>query len=325
MGERRIVSGSGMWIMRLFGLPFAAMGGWGVWCLLTGYARVTVNHHPGTPADAWIPGIFGMIGLVFIGLRWRRVIDGDRRTIETSAGWMLWTRTTATDLGAWQRVEVRPSVTRGSGKNRRTAIPVVIVGERGELEIEAPATTEAAQRLADRIAVAAGLVEQDALHRTVATAEPLLARLTPADLEAPEPDRNRIRVTDLGTGCRFRVPPSGALGCLALQILLFAGIGTAIVVRSGSRMFLWVLAAPVLAGVVGALRNGSFGYDIEVDARDGLRARGRRFAPEALRRLDQQEGGLYAGTADDGLMIASGLTNDEVLWLRARILRALRG
>ena len=70
-------------VLLLFGLVFAGFGGFFIYLLLTG-GGVTVNGRPGTLSDAWMPGIFVLIGAV-IGLsRYRKVIDLRRRTMRRS-------------------------------------------------------------------------------------------------------------------------------------------------------------------------------------------------------------------------------------------------
>ncbi|MBA3847028.1 MAG: hypothetical protein H0X45_10325 [Planctomycetes bacterium] len=181
--RRRTIGANGGCLV-VMGLLFAGVGAVAIVMLLTG-GEVTVNERPGRPGDAWMPGIFVLIGLGIAGIRHRKVVDLDQRAIETTSGWMLWTGSKREAIGDWQAVEVRPSERRGSGKNRYTAIPVRLHGSTGSCEIEAPRQERDARLLAEWLARGASLPLRDASAGEVVERapdrldEPVVSRIRP--------------------------------------------------------------------------------------------------------------------------------------------------
>ncbi len=349
--RRRTIGGTSAGCAMLFGLIFAGFGAFGVFMLLSGGA-FTVNDRPGRPSDAWMPGIFVAVGLGIAGIRHRKVIDLDERAVESTTGWMLWTRTRREAIGEWQAVEIRPAEQRGSGSGRYTAIPVRVSGTAGACEIDAPRQEQDARRLAEWLARGANLPLRDASAGAVVERaadrldEPVVARIRPADLHAPEPERNRLRCEDLMHGVRIRVPPSSAILLSPLMLLpllipfLFwwylwrPGLLQSASDSTASQAFLYapllMVVLPLVGMIVSAVRHGTFGYWIEVDA-GGLRALRKHIPAAELEELRIASSGKLGGrslraTSDHvELRLGAGLRDDELAWLRAVILRALKG
>lgn len=349
-GRRRTISGADR-LLLIFGLIFAAMAAVVVYRLLMGHP-VTVNGRPGRPDDAWMPAIFVVVGLALAGMRSSKVIDLDARTIVTTWGWLWWTRRTEAGIGDWMAVEVSASEERGSGSGRYTAVPVRLRGSRGDVEVDAPRKEVEARRLAKWLAVGADLPLRDTGDRMPVERpperldEPLLSRLQPGDLEAAPPVHNRLRIEDRPHGLRVRVPVSRRLFLtplllipLSLPFLFWWFIWRPGLVEPargsyGLTLFLYaplaMVALPLIGMLVSAHRRGAFGYWIEAD-QDGLRALGRSIEARSIEDLSistESRGRgrrLRAISGDAVLSLGIGLREDELAWLRAAILRAMRG
>lgn len=349
--DSRITIGQGGWFLLLFGLVFAGFGCFFIAALLLG-GDVTVNGRRGKPADAWMPGIFVVVGLGIAGIRYRRLFLADERVIETHMGWMLWTRVKREEVGAWKSIELRPAESRGSGSSRYTAVPVNLVGDAGTCEIDAPRSEAKARILAQRLARAAHIPLVDAtagLSDPVEIpadlpAQPLLQRIRDADLAAPAPDRLRMRLEEQSSGVRIRMAPSSALFLAPFALIPLSipvafwwfawrpGLQDKADRSLGMALFyyapLLMAVIPAIGMALRALRNGTFGYSIDVDPRDGLRALGRHIAAEELLDLRVISTGrtrcLRALGDRSEIKLGDGLGEEELAWLRAAILRALR-
>ncbi|HYE04633.1 MAG TPA: hypothetical protein VEL07_03850 [Planctomycetota bacterium] len=349
--RRRTIGGVGSGCFVVFGLLFSGFCSIPLYLLLTG-GDVTVNGRPGRPGDAWLPALLVAGGLAITGFRSRRIVDLDERAIETTTGWLFWTTTKREAIGDWRSVEIRPPERRGSGKNRYTAIPVMLNGSHGAHEIDAPRHEHDARRLAEWLARGANLPLRDASAGDVVERapdrldEPLVARIRAEDLQAPEPERNRLRREDLMHGVRIRVPPSSALLLSPLMLLplliplLFwwflwrPGLARSADGSTASTLFLYapllMVVLPLVGMIVSALRGGTFGYRIDVDA-SGLRALRKDIPATELEELRVVSSGRFGGrclraTSDRAdLRLGAGLRDDELAWLRATILRALKG
>ncbi|MBA3847027.1 MAG: hypothetical protein H0X45_10320 [Planctomycetes bacterium] len=147
-------------------------------------------------------------------------------------------------------------------------------------------------------------------------------------------------------GGRIRVPPSSMilLSPLMLIPLLIPFLFWWLIWRPGltqsadgstaSQAFLYapllMVVLPLVGMIVSAVRGGTFGYWIEVDA-GGIRALRRHIPADELEELRIVSSGRLGGrclraTSDKvDMRLGAGLREDELTWLRATMLRALKG
>ncbi|MHC5068489.1 MAG: hypothetical protein ACYTF0_07850, partial [Planctomycetota bacterium] len=144
----------------VFGGVFAAFGGWGVYALLTG-GEMTVNGRPGTPADAWLPGIFLAIGLGIALFRYRKIIDIGERTVRTRWGWLLPCFGGLKGFAPVQAVELSKEIRRGD-KSSYTVYPIRLLVESGEpVTIYEPRSPQRGRADAEAVAKLCAVVMRD--------------------------------------------------------------------------------------------------------------------------------------------------------------------
>ena len=338
-------------VLLLFGLVFAGFGGFFIYLLLTG-GGVTVNGRPGTLSDAWMPGIFVLIGAV-IGLsRYRKVIDLRRRTMRRSFRLVfpLWSR----EDGFTQPEKITLSKeVRGSGKNRTTVFPLRLVGGTDEVEVYAGGDPDYARRDAEALAKLAEVPLHDSSAGTELVRAP--DQLDRSVLKTEEPGErpglpasSRLVVSHGVRGVAIRVPPAKAqlllgAGGFALTIV-FAFLFWLFLWRTafenaeglGERLFsyapLLMVALPAFGAISVAAAQGMFGMTLEVDRRE-LVARtflgSTRMAADDIEELrvvgDGFRAALLVRSDEQSLRCGLGLSDVDREYLRASILYHLRG
>jgi hypothetical protein len=354
-GNRILVSNTGKGAAWVGGI-FAAVGLLFVVLLCVSPKSVTVNDRPGRTEDAWVPGIFVLIGLAIAGIRRRREIDVDQHAVIDTSGWWWWTKTSVIGQGAWKCVRIGNPEERGQGSSRYTAIPVSIVGADSTFEVEAPGDFADARELAQRIAQA-GKIPIGAADESGAVTEmppeqigkPLVERIGKQDLDVPRPEDSRVTVESEMGGCRIRLSP-GPVNILAALVLIpllvpigfwyflwFPGLDKKIAERPDDHALLIFAYLPLvlmvgipLVFMIRAFIRGRLSTVIEIDSDRGLRFAGHAMpAAEimALPIVSAKLGSnrrLMAVTDSHELVIARGLTEPDLRYLRAEILRALK-
>ena len=349
--RRTITTNSGGGCLLLFGLVFASFGVFFIYLLLTGDAGVTVNDRPGTPSDAWMPGIFVLIGAV-IGLsRYRKVIDLRRRTRRRSFRLVfpLWSR--EDDYTQPERITLSMEV-RGSGKNRSTVFPLRLVAGTDEIEVYTAVDPDSARRDAEALAKLAEVPLHDSSAGTEIVRAP--DQLDRSVLETEEPGErpglpasSKLVVSEGVRRVAIRVPPAKA------QVLLGAGGFAVMAVFTfmfwlrwraefenfeglGDRLFsyapLLMFALAVFGAIAASARQGLFGMTLEVDRRE-LVARSflgsTRMAADDIEELrvvgDGIRAALLVRSDERSLRCGLGLSEVDREYLRASILYHLRG
>lgn len=346
--ESRISLSRFPWFVRLFGLMFLLVGMYGVFAMLFGIGNITITVNdgparPATPADAWLPGIFVLVGLGIALIRYGVVIDASRRMRIKTIGWALWVKRTETSLVGMTSIELGSAEERGSGSGRYTAIPVRAVGPDGVEELAEPRTFVAARALARRIAEALGIplgpAQADGLSASIAQAD--------ADDLRP-PAATRVLLIDAMRGIEIRYPRVKASLVMVimggvLPLLLFGGFWwfawrPGLLEPASKSTFMWFfMMAPILMGLIPALtmlikgyRSGVFGGRILVDAETGLRCAGRTIAAKDLRAIEvmpgnRWQGGLRVVLETSEFTLCPGQEAADLRWIRALILRHLNG
>ncbi len=148
--------------VRCLFLAFAFVGVQGAVSMLFGLGHPIIGDNggpsrPATPVDAWMPGIFAMIGLGLSLIRYGIVIDVSRRMLVTVAGWALWVKRTEMSLASATSIDVGPVEERGSGSGRYTAIPVKAISPTESKELADPRSYAEARAIARRIAISLNL------------------------------------------------------------------------------------------------------------------------------------------------------------------------
>ena len=348
--RRTVTTDAGGGCLLLFGLVFAGLGGFFIYVLLTG-GDVTVNGRPGTPSDAWMPGIFVLVGAVIGLARYRKVIDLRRQTMRRSFRLVipLWSREEG--FSQPEKITLSKEV-RGSGKNRRTVFPLRLVGGTDDVEVCAGGDADRVRRDAETLAKLAEVPLHDSSAGTVLVRAPdQLDRSvleTEESRERPElPTSSELVVSGGVRGVVIRVPPAkaqlllgaGGLTVMAIVTFLFwvqwrTAFGTP--AGLGDRLFYY---APLLMGGLGALgiiaraaRQGVFGMSLEVDRRE-LVARSflgpTRMAADDMEELRVVGDGLRAAllvrSDERSFRCGLGLSDVDREYLRASILYHLRG
>ncbi len=345
---------------RTFGLLFAGVGICGVVTMLFGIGNMTISSgddgptRPATPADAWGPAIFILIGLGVALVRYHVAIDAERRMLVKTVGWGPWVKRTETALATATSIDVCAPEQRGDGSGRHTAIPIKALGPTGEQELAAPSSIVKARKLARRIADALALPIGPRLSGSTTLRPPKdldlpVAETAYVDPSVMQPPANtRLTVTELDSGIEIRLPMAGTIAVVigvfvALDMLMFGGFWwffwrPGLVSHAAeSWVAWWFLMAPVLLGggsalliLVVAERTGKFGSRIRVDPIDGLRFGWRAIGPERIRAIVVNEGsvntrGLKIVLSTSEFVIASGQSLTDLHWLRALIVLHLRG
>lgn len=356
--ERRISLSRFPWFVRGFGLLFASFGTYGVIAMLFGIGHMTISINdgpprPATPADAWLPGIFVLVGLGVALVRYSVVLDAQRRMHIKTAGWGPWLKRTEKSLATATSIDIGTAVERGSGSGRYTAIPVQAVRSSGVDELAEPRTSAAARKLAQQIAKALDLPVGPGL-----TGSPILRPAEDVDLpvsEVVQPDLADLRpppdtgvtTSELQRGIEIRFPMVRiGFAALALGIVvptLFIGTfwwfwwRPGLVEPASKSTLMWLfMMAPVLIGLCYGLvmvgstyRAGLFGSRIQVDSEGGLRAAGRTTTAESIRSLEVMPGtrlggGLKVVLDTSEFVIARGQSTADLHFIRALILQHLR-
>ena len=348
--RRTITTDSGGGCLLLFGLVFAGFGGFFIYLLLTG-ADVTVNDRPGTPSDAWMPGIFVLIGAV-VGLsRYRKVIDLRRRTMRRSFRLVfpLWSR--EDDFTQPERITLSMEV-RGSGKNRSTVFPLRLVAGTDEIEVYAAADPDSARRDAEALAKLAEVPLHDSSAGTEIVRAP--DQLDRSVLETEEPGErpglpasSKLVVSEGVRRVAIRVPPAkaqlllGAGGFALMAVFVFPfwlkwRTGFESAEGLGERLFsyapLLMLALAAFGAIAAAAAQGMFGMILEVDRRE-LVARtflgSTRMGADDIEELrvigDGPRAALLVRSDEQSLRCGLGLSDVDREYLRASILYHLRG
>lgn len=355
--ERRITLSAVPLSIRILGLVITAFGGTFVVLIVSGMGGIQFGENPAriaTPGDAWLPMIFVLLGLGITLIRYEQVFDGARRSNIRILGLGPWVRQTETTLGPLTHVEIGRAEERGSGSGRYTAIPVTIVGPHEGRELGEPRSFVEARNLAERVArvlalpVSLGegagrrLVSADDLCRPVADTE------QPGPAELMPPSGTKIRLTDLPRGVliTFPMPVTGfaITALVGLPALLAAGclwyfrLRPALAQATGASTALSALQympflAVLVVGAIGVLllyHHGAFGGSIRVSAVDGLRGWGTRMRANRIRALEiiddsATKSGIKVVADSTEYMLCRGQSAAELRWVRALILRHLRG
>ena len=357
--ERRITLSRFPWFIRLFGMPFLLFGIFGVIAMLFGIGSMTVSvndgpSRPATPEDAWLPGIFALLGMGLVLIRYSVVIDVASKMRIKTMGWGFWVKRTATSLARITSIDLGSAEERGSGSGRYTTIPVRAVGPDGTEELAEPRTYFAARKLAQQIAAALDLpvgprlTGTDAPSRAEVVDLPFaaIAHLDPADLLPPQ--GTKVMIVESMSGIEIRYP--GVRAGLVLVIiggivpLLFGGGFWWFIWRPGltepasKSTFMWFfMMAPVFMGLIPVLgmmiksyRSGLFGGRILVDSQSGLRCSGRSIGASAIRAIEMMPGtrmggGLKVVLDASEFTLCPGQCAADLRWIRALILRHLDG
>jgi hypothetical protein len=347
MTDRRVTLAVFPLMVRLFGLGFAGIGMIFVAMMLFGLGKVTVNDEarPATPADAWIPGIFVVIGLSLAAIRYGKEIDGETRVLRTTMGWGWWVRRSEIPLKA-EAIEVGEAQERGSGSGRYTAIPVRAVSAGVAQEIAEARTWVAARQLAQRIATALDLPLGPQPAATTTSAAAGMARDTlpavlPAHLVPPAGTRVRVVPGVRGMEITWAGPGTVKLVLMAVLPTLFFAPFWWFLWRPGlvkpaqkDPALWWFMMAPILMGVFAGVvntatgwRGGRFGGRVLVDPDRGLVAGGRSVRAADVRDIAAMpalgEGGLMVVLDGSEFPIARGVRGADQVYLRALILSRL--
>lgn len=352
--QRRLAVTSGGGCLLLFGLAFATGGGGFLYALLTG-AEVSVNGRPGTPADAWLPGLFIVIGLVIGFVRYRVVVALDEDAVRQEVRFFalpLWRKSER--LGRVTHVSLSREVRR-SRDSSYTVFPVRLAREGGiAVDLSTLSDEKQARRDAEGAAKLAQLPLHDASIGNLHVREPHeldASVVDTAEVKGARPNApadSRITVTPAATGADIELPAAPVLLVLAILgggvLFLFLGGFWFFFWRSGFKgptspieiafeYFPLGLATVVgLGRVVSALRRGALGARVHVD-RGGLRVR-RLFSSRFLSAADIEElrvvgraqhRSVLARSDDAEVRFAYGLTGPEQDYLRDLLLWHLRG
>jgi hypothetical protein len=351
--ETHIRLGGSLWFLVVFGLFFAAMGGFFLYMLLTDPTSIKVNNRPGKIGDAWFPFIFIAIGLGIAGIRAGKVLNFEQRCLTSWWGWYMFVKRSDAPLGTWQRVELRPREMRGSGKHRRSVVPVFLIGDHCNEEIQALREEAQARRFAERIAKAAKIPLADRSSGEVVERnydqldDSIVQHITDADLNVAVPARTRLRISDDLRGRQISAGLSPALLLAPFMMIPFLGVlafwyfawypGQS--ERAAKDWFSWAFAyaplilmigIPALIGLFSALSKGLFGFTLTADSDGGVRVL-RQTIPitliEDIRVIKPDRGNRYLAIITDKKWIRFGYgqSRDDLDYLRAFILQGLKG
>ena len=151
------------WFFCGLGLLFASFGAYGVTGMLFGLNHIMVSDNGGpsrlaTPTDALLPGVFLMIGLIVSLIRYRSVLDVERRVHIMTTGWGLWVTQTEFSLGNTTSIDIGKYEARGVHSGRFYMVfPIMAIGPHGSHELAELRTYAQANELAQRIAAALGV------------------------------------------------------------------------------------------------------------------------------------------------------------------------
>jgi hypothetical protein len=343
--------------IRLFFLTFFSVGIFSVIGMLCGIGNITVGSEngpsrPATPGDAWGPGIFVLIGLAGLLVRYRIYFDASSRSIRKTVGWAIWTNRSHHSLSEATLIDIGPAEQRGDGSGRYQVIPVKVMKPEGFVEIAEPSSFSEARHLALNIARALGLpmghgltgsqqeqsVEED--DNPVTTN----ANITLEDLRPP--NGTTITVRELHPGIVIHYPMTKAALLLIRFAYSLAGIGIGCL-----WWFFWVPMSqphtndswflrclywfPIWVGITGGLmhlfiayRQGTVGRFIRVDGTGRVRASGRTIDGSRIRALEILPGanskcGLAIVLDHGEFTICPGLSEAEARYVRAKMLYQL--
>jgi hypothetical protein len=356
-GAQRIVLSGVPFFARCFALVFAVVGALGVFAMLTGAWATTIStnhgsHRPATPADAWFPGIFLLLGMGMLFVRHRVVLDAGRKVCTKASGWGLWVRRTETSLGESRSLSVGPAENRGGGSGRYQVFPIRALGPHGGDELAAPRTEKAAMKLAGRIAQALrlplgqGLAGSSANPQLGTGGSPATGagRWEPEDVVPPA--GTRVVATEIPRGLEIRYPMVhigriGIAGRIAVPALLLLAFwwflwrpGQQAMAAKSTIAWLFMMA-PLIMGlfsmlvqIVSAWFSGKLGGRILVDADGGLTALRRTVRAEQISDLEIVPGrgfgsGLRVVLPTSSFLIAPGQSAEDLRWIRALILKHL--
>jgi hypothetical protein len=345
------------WVIRLLFLLFFLPSLYFVICELRGIGNVSIvpengPSRPANPGDAWGPGIFVLIGLAGLLIRYRIYFDAPSRSIRKIVGWAIWTNRSHHSLNEATLIDIGPAEQRGDGSGRYQVIPVKVMKPESVVEIAAPSSFSEARHLAMSIARALRLPmghgltgsqqeksEEDDDNPVTTNANISLEDLRP-------PNGTTIAVRELHPGIEIHYPMTKA-SLLSVRIAFFA----AVICIGCLWWFFWIPMSqphtndswfercmywfPIGVGIISGLmhlfiayRQGSVGRFIRVDGAGRVRASGRTIDGSRIRALEilpsaNSKCGLAIVLDHDEFTICPGLSEAEVRYVRAKMLYQL--
>ncbi len=343
--------------IRLFFLTFFLVGILAVIGTLWGIGNITVGSdngpsRPATPGDAWGPGIFVLIGLAGLLVRYRIYFDAPSRSIRKIVGWAIWTNRSHHSLSEATLVDIGPAEQRGDGSGRYQVIPVKVMKPEGAVEIAEPSSFSEARHLALNIARALGLPmghgltgsQQEQSAEDADNPVTTNANISLEDLRPP--NGTTIAVRELHPGIEIHYPMIKAAILLARFAYSLAGISIGCLwwffwipmsqPRIDASWFMYCMYwFPLWVGIIGGLmhlfiayRHGYVGRYIRVDGAGRVRASGRTIDGNRIRALEIIPGanskcGLAIVLDRGEFTICPGLSEAEARYVRAKILYQL--
>ena len=344
--KHRIDLKSNSWGLILFGGVFAGFGLLFVALLLTG-GEVDVNGRAGTPADAWMPGIFVLVGLGVAGVRYNTWIDVRQRVHYTRKGWLFWTWLGREHLGEPSAV-ILAKEKRQSGDNTVIAFPIYLESATGRHELSDSTHELSARRGAEEVARCFHIPlhdtrEGEMLVRSVEELDrSVVDDLDPTELGAQRMIDSQVDVRREGRTLYIRLRRTLAYWLGTAALVGYVGLVTSLWYFWWFRLsnprdpdfamhlFLYfplvVTTVPVLALALG---GGWFRRRI-VASHEVLRAGGHRLRAAEVEELHVVSGSLFKqhlriATDHKIVRIGRGLSDEDLRFLRAQILRGLRG
>jgi hypothetical protein len=335
----------------VIGLLLFVAGASLTWVLWSGDHGVMAGNRPARVDDAWLPALIALAGLVIGGYRSRTEYDVGRRLKIRHSSWWWRERERSEPLGEPQRVTLHHE-RRGSGKNSHVVFPVRLETDKGLFELSARGRELSARRDAEAVAriFSVPLADRRGGRVLVRLPEELDRSVLDADdgreSDAASPEGSRIERLQADGGTVFRVgSPFWWLVPLALiPCLIPVGIVIAIWLprflgdsgRSASLLgWIIVIGVPVLmAGVpmavllTGVRSAGLLSLRVHAGS-NGLRI-GRRVFPvhelEELHVAGETNFTRHLRIASDRATrrIGRGLSVDELNWLRASLISAMK-
>jgi hypothetical protein len=340
--------------IRLFFMTFFSAGIFSVIGMLCGIGNITVGSEngpsrPATPGDAWGPGIFVLIGLAGLLVRYRIYFDAPSRSIRKIVGWAIWTNRSHHSLSEATLVDVGPAEQRGDGSGRYRVVPVKVMKPEGAVEIAEPSSFSEARHLAMSIARALhlpmgpGLTGSQQEKSAEDDDNPVTTNANISLEDLRPPNGTTITVRELDPGIEIQYPMTKAallwarffysvawicIGCL----WWFFWIPMAQPHNDESWLMRCIYWFPIWVGIIGGLmnlliayRHGSVGRFIRVDGAGRVRASGRTVDGSRIRALEilPVESSRYCLEIilDHGeFTTCPGLSEAELRYVRAKIM-----
>lgn len=354
--ERHIVLSRYPWIARCFSGVAIGIGAYGVVTEISSLgqppAALTANPSwSSTVCDAGGDCVVILVGLGFALVRYRVVLDGERRMTIKTVGWGPWSKRTDTSLTEARCIDLGHPEQRGSGSDRHTAIPVRAVGLASAYELVAARSIGKARSLARRIASALNLpvgrsVSGSILPRASGRIDQRVADVSFLDKKDLIPPRDTaVTVIEARGSITIRYPMSRP-GAVCLGALLVLTVSTCVGLwwvlgwlanwsahAHQASTHSWSLTLiPVLAGLVGALvgtillgRTGLLGGRIRIDPEGRVHVAGRTILRERLRTIDVVHVSRYGceltfESEFDSISTARGNRPADLIWIRALVI-----